>query len=371
MPPTTAAAAEPVRRRRRGRRALFAIVAFGLGAVAVVALCEFLLRTFDPIGLNYEVEHLRYRQQALRFAWDGVPLARRGEIDLDGTLYRHKPNLDVDIGSYRLRTNSLGFRGPEIARQKPAGTFRILVLGDSVPYGVGVNDEVTFLRRWEGELNQRGPGRFEVVNTGHPMYDTNQELALFRDEGLALQPDLVLLIYIVNDIDPTRDVVEQALLGRPADPKEQLADPGDAWTRLAGVCRPLHLTAIAKLLDLQSDPAVRWLSTQPEGTEYVPELVGHGPRGWARSQKALLAIRDLCRGAKVPLFVLDDTIPALPSLPGFCREHDMPYFEFRFTKEELAGPIRNSMADSHPNAKGHDLMLQKLRAIEAQLPLPH
>src|SRR5690606_28773324 len=145
------------------------------------------------------------------------PPARFGEIDLDGTLYRQRPSLDLDLGSYTLRTNSLGFRGPEISAAKPDGTFRILILGDSVAYGTGVDDEVTFLRRWEAELNASGRGRFEVVNTGHPMYDTNQELALLRDEGLSLQPDLVLLVYVVNDIEPTRDVVEQAQLGKAAD----------------------------------------------------------------------------------------------------------------------------------------------------------
>lgn len=185
---------------------LFAL-AFVLTAVEVI------LQFFDPIGRHHEVEHLRYRNEALRYAWSNLPPARFSAIDLDGTLYRQKPSLDLDLGSYRLRTNRLGFRGPEIEREKPEGTFRILILGDSVCYGTGVNDEVTFVRRWEADLNRRGSRRFEVVNTGHPMYDTNQELAVLKDAGLALQPDLVLLVYVVNDIEPTRDVVEQALLG--------------------------------------------------------------------------------------------------------------------------------------------------------------
>lgn len=355
--------------KRRRLRWLFRAVALLVSLALVLAAVETYLRVADPIGLNYEVEHLRYRNTALRYAWDGLPPAKFGEIDLDGTLYRHKPGIDVDIGSYRLVTNGLGFRGPEIARRKPPGTFRILILGDSVCYGTGVDDEVTFLRRWEADLNAGDGPRYEVVNTGHPMYDSVQELALLRDEGLALDPDLVLLVYVVNDIEPTRDVVEQALLGRPARPEEALADPGDVWTGLAGLFRPV-MPATAKLLELQSDPAVRFLSTLPAGTEYVPEKFGKGPRGWQRSRRALLGMRDLCRAAGVPFFVLDHTMPAVRALPPFCRDNDIPYFEFRFTQDELDRPIRNSMLDSHSNAAGHALLLEKLHAIAAQLPLP-
>ncbi|MCA8966512.1 MAG: SGNH/GDSL hydrolase family protein [Planctomycetes bacterium] len=332
-------------------------------------MLEASLRIFDPIGLNHEVEHMRYRNEALRFAWHGLPPERFAEIDLDGTLYHQRPSLDLDLGSYRLRTNSLGYRGPEIAKSKPAGTFRILVLGDSVAYGTGVDEEVTFLRRWEVELNASGRGRFEVVNTGHPMYDTTQELAILRDEGLALEPDLVLLVYVVNDIEPTRDVVEQALFGKLPDPAEALPDPGDCWTWLAARIAPV-LPATAKLVQLQSDPLTRLLSTQPPGTEYVPERFGKGPRGWPRSQRALEQIAALCRAAHVPFALLDDTMPALRALPGWCREHGIDYHDFRFTPEELHRPIRNSMLDSHANAAGHELLLQKLRAIAAELPMP-
>ena len=101
-------------------------IALLLGLAVAISLVEFVLRTFDPIGLRYTAEFTTYRTQAVHYAWERQPPPAPAEF-LDGHLYRHKPNLDLPIGSFRLRTNSLGCRGPEVARDKPASTFRIVL----------------------------------------------------------------------------------------------------------------------------------------------------------------------------------------------------------------------------------------------------
>ncbi len=366
MPPSVPPPAAPPRPSppRRRRPWLAALVLLPLGCVLAVGGLEVLLRTTHLFGVNYEREFETYRTTCLRFTWDRPD----GSRDLDGTLYRHHPSLDVDLGSFRLRTNRLGLRGPEIEPAKPAGTFRILVLGDSVAFGWGVDDDVTFLRRWEAELNGRGDGRrYEVVNTGHPMYDTTQEAALLREEGLALRPDLVLLVYVVNDVEPTREVV-QAALGLPVatTPDEQRLQAPDAAQRVALAVRP-WLPATAAMLGLLSNPAARAEAILHERgeTEYRPEFFGKGVRGWARSRAALLAIRDLCRERSVPLLVLDHTQPPIGSLRPFCMDNGIPVGDLRFTAAELEQPIYNSRLDTHSNARGHDLLLGKLRAAVA------
>jgi hypothetical protein len=83
---------------------------------------------------------------------------------------------------YRLSTNRLGFRGRrEIEPRKKSGTARVLVLGDSFPFGVGVSDLETFPALTEALLNQSATssteealrsssGRlWEVVNLGCPV----------------------------------------------------------------------------------------------------------------------------------------------------------------------------------------------------------
>src|SRR5690606_37550445 len=153
-------------RRRKALRRIFAALALAFGLSVAVVSVEVFLRTTDPIGLVYEGETLRYFQVAVDRLFERPPL---DEAKLDGRLFRHLPNLDLSLGSFHLRTNALRCRGPEISEPKPEGVFRIVLLGDSVAFGWGVDDEATFARRLEREWNAQGHAtRLEVVNTALP-----------------------------------------------------------------------------------------------------------------------------------------------------------------------------------------------------------
>jgi len=346
--------------RRRRRRRLFAAAALAIGFVAAVALAEFALSRIDVVGRNYATEMQKYVASAIRFAWDGPTPT---EAQLDGWLFRHRPGLDLDLGSFRLRTNQLGFRGPEVQVPKPAGVFRILLLGDSVAFGWGVNDDVTFARRLEREWNadpQRRP--IEVVNTGHPQYDTCQQEATLREFLPMLAPDLVLLVYVVNDVDPTRDVVEAMCFGKQPDPAETVVVPDDGWSWSSRQLAPL-LPRLAELIGAYTDLDARTAKMLPPGESYPVERMGKGPRGWPRSQRALLSIRDQCRAANAPLLVFDHTRPPIRSLEPFCRDQGIALEPLRFSADDFAGGITLSMLDAHANAKGHELLLVRMRDI--------
>ena len=353
---------------RRLLRLLAPLLATAIGLCVAAFATEALLRVTDPIGLNYDFEFTRYRNEALRFDWEGKDPA---SIDLDGRLFRHKENLDLDLGSFRMRTNAIGFRGPEIGAKRDGGPFRVLVLGDSVAFGWGVDESVTFLRRFEADWNTAHPSNpIEVCNAGHLVYDTVQQLALLKEQGPSLAPDLVLLVYVVNDIEPSRDIVEENLLGKRPDADEAVPDAGDAWTAFASLLRSVGMTATAELSTLQSDPVARFRKAAGADATYEPHLYGKGKRGFARSQRALLAMRDWCKERSTPFFVLDHTRPVLKPLPSFCKDNGIECADFRFTDEELPLPMYNSKKDTHANALGNDLLLQKLQRIAERLPLP-
>ncbi len=111
-------------------------------------------------------------------------------------LYQPRPGAG-DINAY-------GIRDRDYALQAPAGTQRIVVLGDSVGFGLcsvmegALPLEAVFSEVLERELAARGQ-RAEVINLSVSGYNTEQETAFFEEKGLPLEPDLVLVAYVLND----------------------------------------------------------------------------------------------------------------------------------------------------------------------------
>lgn len=109
-----------------------------------------------------------------------------------------KGRMIKDEYRHNFRTNSQGFRGQrEYAIEKPQGTYRVAVLGDSVTLGHGVEDEETFSAVLEKNLSRTRPA--EVINMGVSGYGTSEELIQLREVALKYDPDLVILGYFPND----------------------------------------------------------------------------------------------------------------------------------------------------------------------------
>lgn len=103
---------------------------------------------------------------------------------------------DEAFGGKRLTTNARGLRGSrDYAYEKPAGVFRIVVLGDSFTFGEEVGDDDVYAHQLEGRLSG-----VEVVNLGVHGYGHDQMLLYLKEEGLRYRPDLVLLGFISDDM---------------------------------------------------------------------------------------------------------------------------------------------------------------------------
>lgn len=101
-----------------------------------------------------------------------------------------------------FRTNSLGLRGNETAVEKPAGRFRIAVLGGSAAWGLGASgDAKTVPGQLETILAKKHPDRdIEVLNAAQIGYVSTQELIYFQRVISPMQPDVVVLLDGYNDI---------------------------------------------------------------------------------------------------------------------------------------------------------------------------
>ena len=97
--------------------------------------------------------------------------------------------------------NSLGLRNREIT-EKSEDVFRILFLGDSLVWTGKTSSGKLYTEVLESNLNALAlkDKQIEVINAGIPGYTTYQELEFLKIYGLEMQPDLVVLGVVFNDL---------------------------------------------------------------------------------------------------------------------------------------------------------------------------
>ena len=114
---------------------------------------------------------------------------------------------------YEVKTNALGFRGDEFDRVAPPGRQRILAIGDSVTDGFFADNDATFPAQLQRYL--RAADRdVEVINAARGGGSIDKEYAILKEHGFPLQPDVVVLTFVTNDIFDIRERSLDSLLTR-------------------------------------------------------------------------------------------------------------------------------------------------------------
>lgn len=110
---------------------------------------------------------------------------------------------------YPVHVNAHGQRGPDYPLEKPAGEFRVIVLGDSMTYGLGVRDEETFPALLEERCSASGRDDVRVVNAGVAKYATYNYLRWIETQAERFDPDLIVVAcFMGNDMGlPTRSIM--------------------------------------------------------------------------------------------------------------------------------------------------------------------
>ncbi len=110
-------------------------------------------------------------------------------------------DLDAD-GCVTYRINSQGYRGAEFGTPKPAGAYRIVILGDSFTFGEGTPEQLTYPRVLQDAWRSRpiDGRRVEVINLGVPNEDSGTELTTYRDFARGLSPDWLIVQWNTNDV---------------------------------------------------------------------------------------------------------------------------------------------------------------------------
>lgn len=286
-----------------------------------------------------------------------------------------RPNSTYEWQGIPVEINSHGLRGPEIDYKKPAGTIRILNLGDSVAMGWGVREEESYGRRLGEALNgQAADGQtYEVINAGTPGWNLENELAYLEAEGLKYDPDLILLdLTIANDI---KGKTVLAANGRP---------PLIEWLRANTYFWPF-LTLQLRSLEAQSQGQERIDLIDPPtaADKYFP--LDPEAAQWTELWNEISAINGLGREIDVPVVlvlfplefqVVDEDYTTLPQtlLAGKAAEAGIPLLDLlpifrQACLEKPAGPCRVEdrylFADvwMHPSPYGHDLTATELKTF--------
>jgi|KBSSwiStaDraftv2_1062776.scaffolds.fasta_scaffold67172_2 lysophospholipase L1-like esterase len=195
--------------------------------------------------------------------------------------------------------DELGFRGREVER--PKRRQRILVLGDSVAFGTGLDEAASIPRRLEHALAERGI-EGEVLNGGVPGYDSTQEARALELLDPEVDPDLVLVVYCLNDAFTTPGFPE--FLKRSALRAGKHADVAELLSLARGSAFEHWLTDTSHLARLIRG----WRSSagvdRRESRETIRDLgFAKAVRDLARVESAFLRIGAWRSTAGVPVYV--------------------------------------------------------------------
>lgn len=139
--------------------------------------------------------------------WDNHPDADVGRV--------MQPRIeDMVVAGRVIHSNLQGMREHEVAMPKPEGTLRVVLLGDSFVYGLGVEADERmgvhlqrFLAEHRAELGaepgQAGIQQIEVLHFGLSSWSLISECAFLRRQLALLLPDLVLHLSVRNDLADT------------------------------------------------------------------------------------------------------------------------------------------------------------------------
>ena len=314
-------------------RRLVGLILLAVAVVGGLLVLEVAARiVFDRNGMHYGIEMWKYARE----------LKQQSSNPAMG--HEHRPNGRARLMGTDVVINSRGLRSPEFNVEPTPGVRRLIVLGDSLTFGWGVEEPDTYSRVLERMLNGSGR-RYEVINAGVGNYNTSQEVAWFAERGLAYKPDEVVLGFYINDAEPTPRRSESWLAARSYG-YVVLASAWDALQRAMGM---------------------------KEGfVEYYAQLYRDENPGWQASQKALDLLIETCRSRGIGLRIV-----LLPEL-----HHVDDSYPFRFVHERVVARVTNqgvpvldldgafkehrpeslwvSPGDAHPNALAQRIIAQRL-----------
>jgi hypothetical protein len=241
-------------------------------------------------------------------------------------------------------------RDREYERVKPAGTFRVAVVGDSIAAGWGVEMDERFEsileRLWNDRASTFGAMDVEVINTAVPGHSPGQRWDHFRRVGQPLHPDLI--VFEGTEADVSWDSRRLTVL----------------LTRGLGWDSPLYRDALAEA----------GIFPGRDADEYQRRLRG---RNWQVLEGVYRAIVSDCRDEGIPVILALVPRVGRRSSEGDRRRmldlaRQSGFSVVVDVSDAFDGiePSRLAVSpnDYHPNVEGHVLLARRLDEALSRLP---
>ena len=253
------------------------------------------------------------------------------------------PDYEGTFKRATLRTNRWGFRDRDYEREKPAGTWRIAVLGASITMGSGIENDETFENLIEEELNARqgfaGRSRVELLNFSMAGYSALQSMRALDAKALAFGPDMVLCVVHVNEDVMVRRALRAAIA--------QGRELGYPWlediVRRSGARRRMSQVKIEQRLE-----------------PFMAEIVEGSLRTIAQTARDNGAVPVL---VYVPL-THEDPVRSSRRRQGLLEMAERAGFRILSVEDAFRGQEPDSLAvapwDNHPNAFAHRLIAEHI-----------
>jgi len=165
---------------------------------------------------------------ALRVVGYSDPYFYRTDPELGWALNPNSHGWYTGEGRSYFQVNAAGRHDEDVPTSKPPGTFRIAVLGDSFTEAKQVPVEQNFCSLIQSNLKNCDAlhaSRVEVLNFGVAGYGTIQELLMMRQRVWQYSPDMVMLVFFVENDVFDNSAPLGANIERPF-----LVRKNDAWT---------------------------------------------------------------------------------------------------------------------------------------------
>jgi hypothetical protein len=260
-----------------------------------------------------------------------------------------RPGAAAEIDGWTFRVSAQGTRGPDVPSPKPAGEKRLLLVGDSFAFGLWCDEQETVASRLAALASAREQElasgiSWRALDIGMPGYHLGQSRRALEQDGLALEPDLVVLYTNTNDLEQTGFFYDEALgvlrrdyLPLPSALRMRLWH----WSHLYGWIASTHARAVEDGEQPHLDRRVPFAHTRADNQAYF--------------RAELVEIAELCRARGLPLFVIDQP---LMTLLGDSRRADWPILPLdawtRKTLEELGLPALHLLGWLRGYADGVD-----------------